>query len=1049
MSLDFARLYESGDLLEIHSEIDSTLLSKRVNRTEKAADGVSKLSVAANLATSVFFDDLSLDELSREGSAAADTLEWCVSHWRAFLEAIENNGSDRASLDDLLFFAATGILNKQQAEVRTALRAAFAREIVDRAYQKLKAKKDWRDVCKAHISCAVLFLVRQSNHADLRLARSAIDDLIALQQKHRSEIEMLAAEATKSGLLVLGLYHVAHATTRTALYLTAGRVEGEDGRSTNFEPELRRLLGKAEELIEASGSTEHLIWVRAVGAALWKIFDDSVWRQAIGLSSTIDGLVSELARRDHPIFSLLPSQQEALQEHLLDSAQVAVVLQMPTSAGKTLLAEFAILQAFEAYKDSTRVVYIAPTRALCTQTYRTLASDLSGLGIQVQLASSAFEEDPFESSLISEIKSGVVVSTPEKIDLLLRAQPEWFNSVKLVVVDEAHLLSDNERGVRLELLLANLRREQSTVRFLLLTPFVDNADQVAKWLGGSRGAPINIRWRPARLMIGLASSSRKSKRLNFSIEWKEPHARRSNPKPLHITIDENVPSSTAIDRVVALHSRFSRLGLTLGMFPASRAQAEEAAVRIATSSPIDKTDASAEKQFAIALAEAEYGDDCALAYCLKRGVAFHHAALSPELRYLVEELGRSRQLKFLAATTTLAQGINFPVATVLVHSIHKPFGNGDLTPSEFWNIAGRAGRVGLADKGFIVFASGNHREKWEKYTRHLSESIVSALLDVLVSAINEPSLKKAYRKYPQIRPFLQYLAHAAANLTVRGALTSLEEILEASFANSIASGREERRALRDLAARYLGEIANKPPAYLKIADTTGFSSFSFDELYAQIPGDSVLSAGPQEVLRGGADSLAHLVSALAWLPELDLALGKGNGPMDVAAVARVIEGWIGGKTVREIAPEFGGGEVDQLRNAGTYLFTKVSQTISWGAHAYIRGWNLGGKEKADEQSMDALMLPAYIQHGVNTPEAAVASLFSVPRLMAEPLATCFRANEGRLSPDNVRRFRTFIEQADEKTWGEALKNSKLAGKVAPAQARAVWRRMRGLDGPNR
>ncbi|WP_287496924.1 DEAD/DEAH box helicase [Pandoraea sp. CB10b_02] len=790
MSLDLARLYESGDLLEIHSDIDSTLLSKRVNQSDKSANGVSKLSVAANMATSVLFDGMSLDEFCREGSSAAGgaTLEWCVSHWRAFLEAIENNGSDRASLDDLLFFAATGILNQRQAEVRTALRAEFARGIVDRAYQQRKSKNDWRDVCRVHIACAVLFLVRQSNHADLKFAHSAIDALVSLQEQHRSEIESLASGATKSGLLVLGLYHLAHATTRTALYLIAGRVEGEDGRSTNFEPELRRLLVKAEELIEASSSTEHLIWMRAVGAALWKIFDDSIWRQAIGLSSTIDGLVSELARRDHPIFSLLPSQQEALQEHFLDSAQVAVVLQMPTSAGKTLLAEFAILQAFEAYKDETRVVYIAPTRALCTQTYRTLASDLSPLGIQVQLASSAFEEDPFEASLISEIKSGVVISTPEKIDLLLRAHPEWFNTVKLVVVDEAHLLSDNERGVRLELLLANLRREQSTVRFLLLTPFVDNADQVARWLGGNRGAPINIRWRPARLMIGLAKASRRSRRLNFSIDWKEPHAQRSNPKPLHITIEEDMPSGTATDRVVALHSRFSRLGLTLGMFPSSRAQAEEAAVRIADQSSIEAAEASPEKQFAIALAEAEYGDDSALAYCLRRGVAFHHAALSPELRYLVEELGRSRQLSFLAATTTLAQGINFPVATVLVHSIHKPFAGGDLTPSEFWNIAGRAGRVGLADKGFIVFANSGHREKWEKYTRHLSESVVSALLSVLALAINEPSLKNAYRKFPQIRPFLQYLAHAAANMTVRGALTSLEEILEASFANSIAPG---------------------------------------------------------------------------------------------------------------------------------------------------------------------------------------------------------------------------------------------------------------------
>jgi hypothetical protein len=1049
VSADFAYLYEDSTLLAIHSEIDSSLLSKRVNHTTQLTNDTQKLFVAASMATTVFFDGLTLDEFSRDGFDAQEdaTLELCTAHWRAFLEATENNDGDRLSLNDLLFFAATGILNKQQTEVRTTLRAQFLREIVDRAYRKRTEGRDWREECRLHVSCAILFLVRQSNHSDLSQAREAINALIALQTEYRTEIEALSAGAAKNGLQVLGLYHIAHAATRTAQYLIAGRLESEDGRSTNFEPELRRLLSKSEELIEASNSPDYLIWVRAVGSVLWKIFDDSIWRQATGLSSTIDGLVGELARRDHPIFSLLPSQQEALEMHLLDSAQVAVVLQMPTSSGKTLLAEFAILQAFEAYKDATRVVYIAPTRALCTQTYRTLATDLAGLGIQVQLASSAFEEDPFESSLISEVQSGVVVSTPEKVDLLLRSNPTWFNTVKLVIVDEAHLLSDNERGVRLELLLANLRREQATVRFLLLTPFVDNADQVAKWLGGNRGAPIHIRWRPARLLVGLAHTSRKKKRPHFEIHWKEPHASRVSHKPLHIAIDEELPSSSALDRVVALHSRFSRLGLTLGMFPASRARAEEAALRIAKTTVTKKTVVSDEKQFAIALAQAEFGDDSALACCLKENVAFHHAALSPELRYLIEELGRSRQLDFLAATTTLAQGINFPVSTVLVHSISKPLNGGDLSSSEFWNIAGRAGRVGLADKGFIVFANDKHRDKCERYTRQLSESIVSALLKVLDAAMREPDLKTAYRKFPQLRPFLQYLAHAAANMTTRVALSSLEEILEASFANTMASGREERRALRELAARYLSAIAHKSPGYLKTADTTGFSSFSFDELYAKIPRDAVLAAGPHAVLQGGAGSLTHLVEALAWLPELDLALGKGTGPMDVQAVARVVEGWIRGKTVQEIAPEFVGANEKRLRDAGAYLFTKVSQTISWGAHAYIRGWNLQDKDRiSDEQDMNAAMLPAYIQHGVNTPEAAVASLFSVPRLMAEPLGKCFRDTAGPLTPKNVREFRSFIEQADEKVWDAALANSKLAGKVTPAQARSVWRRMRGLEG---
>src|SRR5690606_1184391 len=142
------------------------------------------------------------------------------------------------------------------------------------------------------------------------------------------------------------------------------------------------------------------------------------------ISERLDQLIDELvdAARSRPIFSLLPSQQEALRKSLLDPMRVAVVLQMPTSSGKTLLAEFSIVQAFEAYRGQARVAYVVPTRALATQIRRTLSEDLRPLGIEVAAAGSAFEEDPYELQLL-ESTDGVVVSTPEKLDLLLRAHP--------------------------------------------------------------------------------------------------------------------------------------------------------------------------------------------------------------------------------------------------------------------------------------------------------------------------------------------------------------------------------------------------------------------------------------------------------------------------------------------------------------------------------------------------------------------------------------------------------------------------------------------------
>jgi helicase len=279
----------------------------------------------------------------------------------------------------------------------------------------------------------------------------------------------------------------------------------------------------------------------------------------------------------------------------------------------------------------------------------------------------------------------------------------------------------------------------------------------------------------------------------------------------------------------------------------------------------------------------------------------------------------------------------------------------------------------------------------------------------------------------------------------------LEELLEASFANATAGDRAERRLLREVARRYLSEISGKPVGYLKVADTTGFSSFSFDELYAKIPDDPVLNAGPARLLASGPNGLAHMIDALAWLPELDLALGKGPGQIDTAAIGRVVDGWMSGKTISELAGEFGKmGEAATVRNAGAYVFSKLSQTISWGAHAYVKGWTLQNSAAAGRLSAQDLMLPAYIQHGVRTPEAAVAALLGVPRLLAEPIGKQYRELRGALQPKDAAALKSFVdlksfvESAKSTTWDAAVGQSKLAGHVSGKAAMSVWKRMRGL-----
>jgi hypothetical protein len=882
--------------------------------------------------------------------------------WDAYLEALSAAGGT-PSLDDLLAYAAAGYLARRDTEVRAFLRRVSG--------FPSGGDKPWPEQVRDDVAHALLAIARQGSRADLIEGNAIIDRLSAIQQGHDSQwLESRNGSGRRDALTLLGFYHLAQLAMRLSEFMLAGSVADASGERRDLEPELKRLLTRAEDYLEAAGDPEALAWLASVKVVAWRLYSDSIWKIAQGLYPRMNELLSALmaAGREHPIFSLMPSQQEALRESLLDPVRVCVVLQMPTSAGKTLLAEFAILQSLQSFGQDSRVLYLTPTRALATQVRRTLNSDLRSLGIAVSAAGGAFEEDPYELGLLQSA-DGVIVATPEKTDLLLRAHRGWFDRVRLIVVDEAHLLRDGERGVRLELLLANLRREYKDIRLLLLTPFVDNAVEIATWLGGDRGAPINIAWRPSRLMIGLAKLAGRKPNRAFEIAWREPHSERPDPRPSRLPVAaDSGPLLTAREKLVYLARRFVNLGPVLGFFSASKSNPEKAAAEIAEGCDLlDPAKTTPGLRLAIALAQADYGTDSVLARCLDRGVAFHHAALSSELRFLIEDQVRAGTIRFIAATSTLAQGMNFPVSTVLVHSVYKPYGGGDLTAGEFWNIAGRAGRVGMADKGLVVFVNQDHRSQWEGYADALSDDIRSALLDVLAKASEATTLKDAYR------------------------------------------------------------------------------TFSFDSLYAAIRHDALLQQGPGAVLANKADGIEHLIEALRWLPELNLGIGKGAGEMDTAAVARVVQGWMDGTSVQDLAIEFPGkGPDDRVRQAGVYVHSTIAMTVAWGAHAYLRGLGLSNSAVMDASTDEQQMLPAYIQYGVRTPEAAVAGLLGVPRQLAEAVGADYRDQHGRLDPKDAGRLKDHVERSDRADWSRILGRSTLAGRIDPGDVRLVWRQMQGL-----
>jgi len=203
---------------------------------------------------------------------------------------------------------------------------------------------------------------------------------------------------------------------------------------------------------------------------------------------------------------MLPPQRKALREAgLLGSSRRAIVVNLPTSSGKTFIAEFRILQALNQFdKEQGWVAYLAPTRALVNQICSRLRRDFRPVDINVEQVSPVLEIDALEAGLLTAgdptTAFRVLVTTPEKLDLLLRSgwEEKIGRPLTLVVVDEAHNLSHKGRGMRLELLLATINRECRYAQFLLLTPFIPNAGEIAKWLDteSHQDIELDIDWKP-------------------------------------------------------------------------------------------------------------------------------------------------------------------------------------------------------------------------------------------------------------------------------------------------------------------------------------------------------------------------------------------------------------------------------------------------------------------------------------------------------------------------------------------------------------------------
>lgn len=259
----------------------------------------------------------------------------------------------------------------------------------------------WVEKLYVQLYKAIFYIVRKKSWKDLSYAQNIISELRNEQKKLEKELfESIKDNSEKKAIAfdLASLYHLAKAIELIALYQNAGK-------PNDIQEQLDFHFESAQKYCVKSNNIELNLLLQYLHPTFKKMVSNSIWTVAKAINSRVTKFVNSITKSKNPVFELLYPQRKALYEGLLDPANETVVVNLPTSSGKTLIAEFRILQALNQFSDQNGwVVYTVPTRALVNQIFIRLKKDFSQspLSLKIEKMSGALEIDAFEENLISD-----------------------------------------------------------------------------------------------------------------------------------------------------------------------------------------------------------------------------------------------------------------------------------------------------------------------------------------------------------------------------------------------------------------------------------------------------------------------------------------------------------------------------------------------------------------------------------------------------------------------------------------------------------------------
>ncbi|MGC8771803.1 MAG: DEAD/DEAH box helicase, partial [Brevinematia bacterium] len=710
------------------------------------------------------------------------------------------------------------------------------------------------------------------------------------------------------------------------------------------------------------------------------------------------------------------------------------------------------------------VAYIVPTKALVNQIYIRLNQDLRNIGLKIEKASGVAEIDGFEAYLIENKGDNtdfdVLITTYEKLNLLIRQGLGTTEKRPLIltIVDEAHNIEEKQRGLTLEMLLATIKNDCREANFLLLTPDIPNANQIAEWLGGERGKNINIQfdwWQPNERVVGAIQADGRGKNFDVYIET------LSTVKGTY-QIAEKIP---LIENSGRNKSEVTNSKVKFASFVAKKILDIKAPI-IVLAAGIDETytiadylyqkctqdfepdnDVELLKKFV----QTELGDDFPLIKYLDKRIAIHSSAVPDEIRQLIELLMVEGKLQALVSTTTIAQGINFPVSSVIMGSYHYPY-IGLMPTRDFWNLAGRVGRVGQQSMGWVGIVSKNKKDSLQiaKYVEEASKDLLSQLESAIESAMKNQNEDFSRWLYLDERwsAILQYISHLRLQIQdLNEFINHLEEKLQATFGFRQIS-EDKKRFLVGKLKEYVSNLSLKDAS---IADSTGFSTISIRQMISRLS-QSKISPNDwkkEQLFSEQNQAMQKLVGIMLNTYEIRKSLEEikiGERVLDQNSISRLIVNWVNGQNISQIAHSIFPNEEEitkAIEITTKAIYKVIANMASWGISALQKMPTSGiDWEYLPEIEKKKMMnIPAYLLYGVNTDEGVLMRKANVPRSIANNLGNIYKQQVGaEIYHTKTNAVSEWLKSQNIEVWQNAIpSNSKLSGE----EYRRIWERLNG------